>query len=195
MVLKNKLGWTHPGRHATLRISHISNNYLTAIAAGPKFLRGAKIGDDYDYQRRYVDRIRASKTDVLLGLFYDDQLIGTCGLQLSYSQSLKKKLSLSLEQEITTVGLFIFHEDMRGRGIGHCLLFGGCFLFDLDVISSQIGAEIDWMNKSSIALFGKFGFSKKGGDDNNVILLAWKDELRRPTDMTEIKVSKDTYYE
>jgi RimJ/RimL family protein N-acetyltransferase len=100
-----------------------------------------------------------------------------------------------LEQEVATVGVFIFREEMRGHGIGHCLLFGACFLLHRDIDSSYFGAEIDLANIASIALFGKCGFSKKGGDANNVILLAWKDELRRPTDMTEIKVSKDIYYE
>jgi len=200
MVLKSKLVWTHLGKHATLRTlktSHITSRYISAISAGPEFIRGAQVGDDYGEQRRYVTRVRKSKTDVLLGLFCDEQLIGTCGLQLSYSESIKKKLSFSLgqNQNVTTVGLFIFQDGMRGQGIGHCLLFGGCFLFDREVVSRQFGAEIDRRNRPSIALFEKCGFSKKGSDEKNVILFAKKDELKRPANMTEIKLLRDMGYE
>jgi len=194
MVLEKKLVWTQSGRHATLRtlrISDITDSYLTALTVGPKYIRGAQIGGSCDYQRKYIRNIRKSKNDVLLGLFYDDQLIGTSGMQLSYSESIKKKLWLPLEQQIVTVGVFIFLEEMRSQGIGHCLLFGACSLFHHDMISSYFGAEIDLGNLVSIALFEKCGFSKKGCDDNNVILLARKDDLKRPNDMAEIKMSKD----
>ena len=179
----------------TLKPSDVSKEYVAALARGRKYIRAAQWSKSLCDQKQFVEKIREHNQDTILGFFLKGVLIGTSGVQQSYSNSLQEKLQVTSNQVFTSVGIIIFPESLRGRSLGHCLLYGACLLYKYEMDVECFAAEIDSTNDASLSLFQKCGFVVEGFHRANQILVANKDRLVPPNHMSNITITKDALYE
>jgi hypothetical protein len=107
-------------------------------------------------QKNYVSNILASKYNTICGLFQQNSLIGTCGIQSNTSNS-KNIYSNTPIQNLATIGLLILHKDNYQKGFGKILVFSSTYLCCADTGKKHYGARIN-NNINSIKSFEHCGF-------------------------------------
>ena len=97
-------------------------------------------------QQDYVNKIVKSKNDIICGLFINSSLIGTAGIQNL------------LSDKLPTIGIFIFHKNKRGRGLGKTIVWSGSYLINKSLGITHIYANMDKSNVPSLKSFLSCGY-------------------------------------
>ncbi len=97
-------------------------------------------------QQDYVYKISISNNDIILGLFINSALIGTAGVQNL------------LTGKRPAIGIFIFSENQRQRGLGKTLLWSGSYLLNKSIGIMHIYANMVRNNVPSLKAFLSCGY-------------------------------------
>ena len=65
----------------TLYSTDISQNYLNGLKDQKKYIQNIPTHVSISSQRKYINNILYSKGDIICGLFINDNLVGTTGVQ------------------------------------------------------------------------------------------------------------------
>jgi RimJ/RimL family protein N-acetyltransferase len=129
-----------------LEPSDVTNAYVDGLKKQKKYLIRNPENITLKKQQDYVSKIAISSNDIILGLFINSILIGTAGIQNL------------LTGEKPTIGIFIFSESQRQRGLGKALLWSGSYLLNKSIGIMHIYANIAKTNVPSLKLFLSSGY-------------------------------------
>ena len=88
-----------------LNESHVSQDYIIGLKAQKKYIENIPIDSSFSSQKNYINDILYSKGDVICGLFLNNELVGTAGIQSS--TTFLKHIKIPAEY-IATIGIFLF---------------------------------------------------------------------------------------
>jgi len=122
---------------------HINQKYLSSIKKSNFILN--KKGDDELWQKKYINKINLAKSKIILGFFYNNQLIGTSGLQ-------------NLKKNHVSVGIFIFDKNFLHKKLSHFFIGHACIFINKLFNKKNFFAGFDHRNIKSILTYEKIGF-------------------------------------
>jgi len=121
------------------------SSYIVGLKNQPGFINYNPKSITLKKQQDYVYKIGKSQTDIICGLFINSILIGTAGIQTQLT-------------EHPTIGIFIFHKDKRGKGLGKTILWSGSYLINQSIGIKYINANMDKNNIPSLKSFLSCGY-------------------------------------
>jgi|688.fasta_scaffold118890_2 hypothetical protein len=123
---------------------HINQKYLSSIKRSNFILN--KRDNDELWQKNYINKINLAKSKIILGFFYDNQLIATSGLQ-------------NLNKKHVSVGILIFDKNFLNKKISHFFISHACIFVNKFFNKENFFAGFDKKNIKSILSYEKIGFA------------------------------------
>lgn len=130
----------------TITVNDITESYTQALRKEKGFLKNTKPDITLAEQQEYVYRITSSDNDTICGLFANNELVGTAGIQ-----------NIQKDGQVT-IGIFVFDECRRGRGYGRTLAWCSCFLVKACCQVSSFSGNMEKQNIPSFKAFTSCGF-------------------------------------
>ena len=106
-------------------------------------------------QKKYINDILGSKDNTICGLFINNKLVGTVGVQSS--TSFIKYIKYPVEY-VAVMGIFVLNKSYRGRGLGKTLVWASTYLFHDSTQTEWFGAGMKKQNIPSLKSFLSCGF-------------------------------------
>jgi len=156
-----------------LRVSDVTPAYVTGLKRHGYFLTTLPAEVTLESQVQYVRATLAHEKQVLTGLFINNKLAGTAGLQAT--------VSLANGADITScgstdIGIFLFDEEFRGRRLGRVLVWSATYLFYHCTKIHVFNAGISNENFRSLQSFVACGFRVNMNDGTKIeVSLEWPD--------------------
>jgi len=159
----------------SLKESDVTEDYITGLKSQNSFLEN--VPDDLDKlaQRKYIRNILVSDDNCIFGLWNKKFLIGTAGCQ-NINTDVK-----------TSIGIFIFNEDFRGRGLGKILVWASCVFLNSFLGVSKFSAGMKKDNFQSKGSFLACGFKITKSKKIIEVELEFKD-LVQPQSIHQVNV-------
>jgi RimJ/RimL family protein N-acetyltransferase len=114
MVLNGLLQFNYYNENCKFRTIYprdVSQAYIDGLAQENKYLSNIPPKLSIETQKQYISQIIASPKDTICGLFIDEKLVGTAGIQ-----------NLN-EGDYASVGIFLFKTSIQGKGLGKVLVW------------------------------------------------------------------------
>jgi RimJ/RimL family protein N-acetyltransferase len=149
MELNHKLVFKFKSDIAELRClkpTDVTNFYIEGLRNQKKFIKYNATNITLKKQQDYIYKIARSQSDIICGLFINSILIGTAGVQNI------------LTNKMPTIGIFIFHNENRGKGLGSSILWSGSYLINQSIGVKHINANMDINNLLSLKAFLSCGY-------------------------------------
>ena len=185
MVVDEQLVFTHRQVRYSIRdvvVSDINATYLAALRQGSPFISGIPKQVTRESQAEYVSSISESAQNWFFGLFADGDLIATSGIQVRGVDSFLTASAAATyaEPRVATVGIFIFDQRYRGKGLGSVLVWSAVALHNHAKVTSLYGAGMHVRNTPSLRSFLVVGFVivETAGDYHRVMAPA--SEVTKP---------------
>ena len=150
----------------SLNESDISQDYVDGLKNQNKYIENIPTEVSFLSQKNYINKTLISEGDTICGLFLDNVLVGTAGVQLSLSKSFLKKINTQINT-LATVGIFIFKKSYQGMGLGKVLVWASTYLFHECTRIEWFGAGMEKGNVPSFKSFLSCGYQNllaKGKD-------------------------------
>lgn len=122
---------------------HINQKYLSSIKKSNFILN--KCDNDELWQKKYINKINSAKSKIILGFFYNNQLIATSGLQ-------------NLNKKHVSIGIFIFDKNFLYKKISHFFIAHACIFINKFLHKKSFFAGFNKKNIKSILTYEKIGF-------------------------------------
>ena len=106
----------------TLNETDVSSLYIDGLKENGIYLERASKSLTIESQKKYVNDIIQSRNNTICGLFQDNILIGTTGIQSNTLNSKRLYIDDDIDN-IVTIGLFLLDIDNYGKGFGKILVF------------------------------------------------------------------------
>ena len=91
----------------TLHDSDVSKEYVDGLKQQTKYIMNIPKNVSISSQKKYVKDVLCSKDDTICGLFINNKLVGTAGVQSSRSFLLSNKVTT---EYVATIGIFLFNK-------------------------------------------------------------------------------------
>jgi predicted GNAT family N-acyltransferase len=110
----------------TLHDSDISKEYVDGLKQQTNYLLHIPKNVSVSSQKKYLKDILYSKDDTICGLFINNKLVGTAGIQSStlYLQYIEEPAKF-----VATIGIIIFDKNYRGMKLGTTLVWAATYLY------------------------------------------------------------------
>jgi len=154
--------------------SDVTAAYIEGLARERKYLENIPGDLTRSTQEAYIRAITESEKDAIFGLFMKSELVGTSGLQKV--------------METPTIGIFVFSEKNRNRGMGQTLVWASCYLVHHAFQSERYAAGMKKENVPSLKSFLRCGFSIISEDDHDFRVGLHIQSLKRLPHMGEIQI-------
>ena len=141
-------------------------------------------------QKRYIKNIRDSDQNCIFGLFVNDKLVGTAGVQLSYSEEFQKDIDTQ-GKTIATVGILVFKESHQGKGLGTALVWAATTLFHENMKINWFGAGFHKNNLPSRQSFLSCGYKYVANEGPNDKVMLEVSDLVKPESIKHILVREN----
>ena len=161
----------------TLHGSDVSKEYVDGLKQQTKYIMNIPKNVSISSQKKYVKDILCSKDDTICGLFINNKLVGTAGVQSSRSFLLSNKVTT---EYVATIGIFLFNKRYRGMGLGKTLVWAATYLFHNASKLEWFGSGMAKENIPSLKSFLSCGFRKNYEDKENCKVLLNYSELTKP---------------
>ena len=155
----------------------ISQNYLNGLKDQKKYIQNIPTHVSIPSQRKYINNILYSKGDIICGLFINDNLVGTAGVQSSKTFLLSNEVTA---EYVATIGIFLFNKKYRGLGLGKTLVWAATYLYQNSIQVEWFGAGMAKENIPSLKSFLSCGFREIYEDEKNIRVLLYYSELKKP---------------
>ena len=172
----------------TLHETDVSQDYVSGLKSQKEYIMNIPSHISFSSQKNYIKNILCSKGDTICGLFINNELVGTAGIQSS--TSFLKFLKVPAES-VATIGLILFNKNYRGMGLGKTPVWAGTYLFHNFTQAEWFGAGMQKNNIPSLNSFLACGFSQIYEDEESCKVLLNYSELTKPEfvkDETILKV-------
>ena len=105
----------------TLHDSDVSKEYVDGLKQQTKYIMNIPKNVSISSQKKYVKDILYSTDDTICGLFINNKLVGTTGIQsfTLYLQHIEVPAKF-----VATIGIFLFDKNYRGMKLGTTLVMG-----------------------------------------------------------------------
>ncbi len=124
----------------------VTDHYVKALQDEKSYIHNIHTDINIEKQRAYIKKIQSSKDDGILGLFLNGSLIGTSGVQDIMGKG------------YTTMGIFVFNKDNRGKGYGKILVWASSWLLSQTVGCTRFSAGMEKTNVPSFKAFKACGY-------------------------------------
>ena len=161
----------------TLHDSDVSKKYVDGLKQQTKYIMNIPKNVSISSQKKYVKDILYSTDDTICGLFINNKLIGTGGIQSSNSYS--QYIEIPAEY-VASIGIFLFNKGYRGMGLGKTLVWSTTYLCHNAIQADWFGAGMAIENIPSLQSFLSCGFRQIYEDEENCIVLLNYSELTKP---------------
>tara|TARA_B100000315_G_C14455823_1_gene531350 strand:+ start:579 stop:1031 length:453 start_codon:yes stop_codon:yes gene_type:complete len=125
----------------TLKETDVSSLYIDGLKENGINLERIPKSLTIESQKKYVNDIIQSRNNTICGLFQDNILIGTTGIQSNTLNSKRLYIDDDIDN-IVTIGLFLLDIDNYGKGFGKILVFSSIYLYCADTGSKHFGTRI-----------------------------------------------------
>ena len=161
----------------TLHDSDVSKEYVDGLKQQTKYLMNIPKNVSISSQKKYVKDALYSKDDTICGLFINNKLVGTAGIQSStlYLQYIEVPAKF-----VATIGFFLFDKNYRGMKLGTTLVWAATYLYHNCVQVEWFGAGMEKENIPSLKSFLSCGYRKIYEDKENCKVLLNYSELTKP---------------
>lgn len=136
----------------------VNEVYLRALQEGSPYIGGIPSIVTRDTQAAYIRSVRESPRDSIIGLFSQDGLVGTSGVQIRSVSDFTVDMPID-STTIATVGIFIFDRRYRGIGLGSALVWAAVRLHAKATDQRFYGAGMKRDNLPSYRAFLRCGFT------------------------------------
>jgi GNAT superfamily N-acetyltransferase len=160
-----------------LHVSDVSKEYVDGLKEQTKYIINIPKNVSISSQKKYVKDVLCSKDDTICGLFINNKLVGTAGIQSStlYLQYIEVPAKF-----VATIGIFLFDKDYRGMKLGRALVWAAIYLYHNCVQVEWFGAGMEKENIPSLKSFLSCGFNQVYKDEVNCRVLINYSELTKP---------------
>ena len=162
MILNSSIQFSYSNLNLSIRDlneAHVSQEYVDGLVKERTFIETISNGHDIQKQKDYVRKINESNDSIILGLFSNEKLIGTSGIQTNFKQNMIASFPVS------TIGMIIFDNDFRGKGLGKVIVWSSIKLISKVTSSKKFGAGMRQDNLASYKSFISLGFEEVNQDD------------------------------
>ena len=161
----------------TLNDSDVSKKYVDGLKEQTKYIINIPKNVSICSQKKYVRDVLCSKDDTIFGLFINNKLVGTAGIQSStlYLQYIEVPAKF-----VATIGIFLFDKNYRGMKLGTTLVWATTYLYSNCVQVEWFGAGMEKENIPSMKSFLSCGFKQIYEVKENFRVLINNSELTKP---------------
>ena len=171
----------------TLNESDVTQNYIRGLKDQKKYIDNIPIHVSVLSQKKYINDILYSKDNTICGLFINNKLVGTAGIQSSNSFFQHIKVH---NKYVCTIGIFLFNKSYRGMGFGNTLVWAATYLCHNSIKLDWFGARMKKINIASVKSFLSCGFTQIYEYEGNCVVLLNYSELIKP-ELIERKTLSD----
>ena len=161
----------------TLHDSDVSKEYVDGLKKQTKYIMNIPKNVSILSQKRYVKDIHCSKNNTICGLFINNKLVGSTGIQSSTSYLKYIDVPATF---VSTIGILLFDKNYRGMKLGTSLVWLSTYLFHNCVQAEWFGAGMEKDNIPSMKSFLSCGFKKIYEDKKTCKMLLNYSELTKP---------------
>ena len=161
----------------TLHDSDVSKEYVNDLKQQTQYITNIPKNISISSQKIYIKDILCSKDDTICGLFINNKLVGTAGIQSStlYLQYIEVPAKF-----VVTIGILLFDKNYRGMKLGTTLVWAATYLYHNCVQVEWFGAGMEKENIPSLKSFLSCGYRKIYEDKENCKVLLNHSELTKP---------------
>ena len=161
----------------TLNESDVSQDYVSGLQVQKEYIENVPSHVSISSQKKYINDILYSKRNTICGLFINNELVGTAGVQ----PSIKFLQYIEVSAEfVAAIGIFVFSKSYRGKGLGKTLVWAATYLFHNSTQAEWFGAGMAIENVPSLKSFLSCGFRKIHEDKEYCRVLLNYTELIKP---------------
>ena len=153
------------------------STYIDGLKEQNEYIENIPAHASISSQRKYINDILYCKGDIICGLFINDDLVGTAGVQSSRSFLSSNEVTT---EYVATIGIFLFNKRYRGLGLGKILVWAATYLYRNSIQAEWFGAGMAKENIPSLKSFLSCGFRQIYEDEENCIVLLNYPELTKP---------------
>lgn len=149
MILKKTLNFHYQDQKCVFRSINskdITENYLEGLSNETKYLENKPPEISRKSQSEYITNIEQSHDNCICGLFVNDTLIGTAGIQ-----------NLDTNDPIS-FGIFLFETSFKGLGFGKVLVWASTYLSFRCTNQIDFFAGMKKENRPSLSSFISCGY-------------------------------------
>ena len=160
----------------TLTINDVTESYVQGLKSQKRYLVNNLEGITKEGQQNYIKKILMSEEDTICGLFVNNIIVGSAGLQ-----------NLNKENSVT-LGIFVFDSRLRGKGYGKTLVWSSCYLAHncMNICNFYAGMEKD--NIPSLKSFLSCGFKIINENEKYYKVKLNIEELKKPNNIEKVTV-------
>jgi RimJ/RimL family protein N-acetyltransferase len=163
----------------------VNSTYINGLNNENKYLVNVPPKATIETQKKYIKRILLSKDQSICGLFLNEELIASAGIQYCYSKAFIKGTSVT-DSNLATHGRFVFEEENRGKGYGKTLIWATVAYINRTKGTQWFGGGIKRDNVASIKSDLSCGYEIIHRGSDIVKLAVHVDNVKHPKVVTDI---------
>ena len=171
----------------TLEDIDVNQDYINGLNDQKKYIENIPSSVNISNQKKYINDILNNENDTICGLFLNGDLVGTVGVQRSFSEPFLRNLDVQV-MELATVGIFIFNKKFRGMGIGKAMVWAATYLFYKCTTVEWFGAGMERGNVPSYKSFLSCVYNKVSNNKKYFKLMAHIKDLKMPNIIKEMSI-------
>ena len=179
MELDKKITFICNSEHCEFRSineNDVTEAYIEGLKNQRKYLENKPASITIESQKYYINNIVESEYNTICGLFINSVLVGTAGIQ-----------NITTENK-TTIGIFIFNKNLKGRGLGKTLVWASCYLLKNSLGIEEFGAGMEKTNIPSLKSFLACGFDLSSEDEVNYMVKLNIENLQQPSFISKVQI-------
>jgi len=179
MVINKKIVFTCQNdicEYRTILPGDVTKNYISGLKNQNSYLVNNPSDINMEKQKDYVLKKNLSNNDTICGLFINSVLIGTAGLQNITGNG------------NTTIGIFVFSSNIRGKGFGKTLVWASCLIASYIFNKTIFEAGMEKDNIPSVKSFLSCGFKIISEDEKYHRVQLYLKNLKKPTFINNVKI-------
>ena len=168
-----------------LKPKDVSSKYIEGLKNYSKFILRVPEDVNMEIQKKYINNILESENATIFGLFLQEKLIGTSGIQKTVGFVNLPQIPVV---SIATLGIFIFDLDYRSFGLGKTLVWAATHLYHSATVTIWYGAGIEKENIPSQKSFLSCGYKPVYEDTKNLKVVLNYTELKKPNIINNVSL-------
>ena len=161
----------------TLHNVDVKKEYVDGLREQTEYIENIPADVSISKQQKYIQEILLSEGDTICGLFINNKLVGTAGIQ---SSTLFLQYIEVPAKFVAMIGIFLFDKNYRGMKLGTTLVWVATYLYHNCVQVEWFGAGMKKENIPSMKSFLSCGYRKIYEDKENCKVLLNYSELTKP---------------
>ena len=161
----------------TLHNVDVKKEYVDGLREQTEYIENILADVSISKQQKYIQEILLSEGDTICGLFINNKLVGTAGIQ---SSTLFLQYIEVPAKFVAMIGIFLFDKNYRGMKLGTTLVWAATYLYHNCVQVEWFGAGMEKENIPSLKSFLSCGYRKIYEDKENCKVLLNYSELTKP---------------